>query len=74
MNAKQTHGLRPERRSSFRIVTLKNAGWVTLALVVLFITYTSYMEHRSRGTSDYGRLYDDRIEATTAAPAPPPQP
>lgn len=76
MNANQTHRLQPERRSGFRILTLKNAAWLTLALLVLFITYSTYMEHRSRSTSDYGRLYDDRIDATKAPakPAPPPRP
>ena len=71
MNRDQKYRLQPERRSSFRILTLKNAGWLTLALVVLFVTYSSYMEHRSRGTADYGRLYDERIDATTAQPPKP---
>jgi hypothetical protein len=51
--------LQPERRSGVRIVTLKNAAWLALALVVLFVAYTEYVEHR-RGNGDYGRLYNDR--------------
>ena len=62
--------LQPERRSGVRIVTIKNAAWLALSLTVLFIILSVYMEHRSRGTSDYGRLYDRRIDA----PAPPPKP
>ncbi|HEX8251626.1 MAG TPA: hypothetical protein VF846_00650 [Thermoanaerobaculia bacterium] len=67
MNTHDTNRLQPERRSSVRILTLKNAGWLTLALLVLFITYSTYMEHRARGTADYGRLYDERIEAAPPA-------
>jgi hypothetical protein len=67
-SAKRARRLQPERRSGVRIVTLKNAAWLALSVVVLFVAYSSYMEHRSRGTSDYGRLYDSRIDATTAPP------
>jgi hypothetical protein len=56
--------LQPERRSGFRIVTLKNAGWLALSLTVLFLIFSAYMERRSSGTSNYGRLFDRRIEAT----------
>ncbi len=63
--------LQPERRSGFRIITLKNAAWFALSLVVLFLIFTAYMEHRSGAGSDYGRLYDRRIETTTTAPPPP---
>jgi hypothetical protein len=64
--------LQPDRRSGIRIVTLKNAGWLALSLTVLFLVYSAYMERRSHGASDYGRLYDRRIEATR--PAAPPAP
>ena len=59
--------MQPERRSGFRIITLKNAGWLALALTVLFLLFSAYMERRSRGTSNYGRLYDRRIEDTRPA-------
>lgn len=55
-----------------RILTLKNAAWFTVSAIVLFLIFSSYMERRSRGTSNYGRLYDERIDATQSAP--PPQP
>jgi hypothetical protein len=64
--------LQPERRSGFRIITLKNAAWLALSLVVLFLIFTAYMEHRAGAGSDYGRLYDRRIEAPTTTTAPPP--
>ncbi|HEX9985847.1 MAG TPA: hypothetical protein VGF69_21485 [Thermoanaerobaculia bacterium] len=60
----------PDRRRGFRILTLKNAGWFALSVTVLFIIYSTYMEHRSRGDSTYGRLYERRI-AATRPPAPP---
>lgn len=65
--------LRPERRSGIRILTLKNAGWLALSLTVLFLIFSAYMERRSRGESSYGRLFDQRIEATRPA-SPPAQP
>jgi hypothetical protein len=59
--------LQPERRSGFRIFTLKNARWLALSLTVLFLVYSAYMERRSHGVSNYGRLYDRRIDATRPA-------
>jgi hypothetical protein len=64
--------LQPERRSGIRILTLKNAGWLALSLTVLFVLFSMYMERRSRGASNYGRLYDRRIDVTRPA-APPVQ-
>ena len=61
--------LQPERRSGIRIFTLKNAAWFALSAIVLFLIVSAYMEHRSRGASGYGRLYDRRIDA----PPPPPK-
>lgn len=52
-----------------RIFTLKNAAWVALSVAVLFAIFSAYVELRSRGTADYGRLYDRRIDAKNA-PAP----
>lgn len=65
--------LQPERRSGFRIVTLKNAAWFALSLTVLFLIFSAYMERRSRGESSYGRLYDGRIDDATRPAAPPAQ-
>lgn len=65
-----TH-LQPERRSGIRIVTIKNAAWVALSVTVLFIIVSAYMERRTRGTAEYGRLYDRRIEVATPPPAAP---
>jgi hypothetical protein len=62
--------LQPERRSGMRILTLKNAAWFTVSVVVLFLLFSSYMERRSRGAANYGRLYDQRIDATQTAPPP----
>jgi hypothetical protein len=62
--------MQPERRSGFRIFTLKNAGWLALSLTVLFLVYSTYMERRSHGATNYGRLYDRRIEPTRPT-APP---
>lgn len=64
--------LQPERRAGIRIVTLKNAAWLALSLIVFFLVFSVYMEHRSRAGSDYGRLYDRRIEANTTTAPPPP--
>jgi hypothetical protein len=57
----------PDRRRGVRILTLKNAAWFGLSVVVLFLIYSTYMEHRARTDSAYGRLYERRI----AAPPPP---
>ncbi|HYK01215.1 MAG TPA: hypothetical protein VE974_05620 [Thermoanaerobaculia bacterium] len=66
-SSSQAQRLQPERRSGMRILTLKNAAWFTLTAVVLFLIFSSYMERRSRGSSNYGRLYDERIDATQKA-------
>lgn len=66
--------LQPERRSGIRIFTLKNAGWFLLSLTVLFLVFSAYMERRARNDENYGRLYDERIEAARPAPPPPPKP
>jgi hypothetical protein len=60
----------PERRSGFRIFTLKNARWLALSLTVLFLVYSAYMERRSQSATNYGRLYDRRIDL--ARPTAPP--
>lgn len=40
-------------------------------MTVLFLIVSAYMERRSRGTAEYGRLYDRRIDVATPPPAPP---
>lgn len=66
--------LQPDRRSGFRIFTLKNAGWFALSLTVIFLIFSAYMERRSRNESNFGRLYDGRIDEATRPAAPPAQP
>ncbi|HYI07575.1 MAG TPA: hypothetical protein VEK57_00765 [Thermoanaerobaculia bacterium] len=61
--------LQPERRSGVRIFTFKNAGWLALAVTVLFVVFSVWMEFRSRDGSGFGRLYDRRMEATNPPPA-----
>jgi hypothetical protein len=56
-----------------RVLTLKNAGWFALSLTVLFFVFTAYMERRSRGAANYGRLYDSRIDETRPATPRPQQ-
>lgn len=72
-SATRGHRLQPERRSGMRIMTLKNAAWFALSMTVLFFIFTAYMERRSRGAANYGRLYDSRIDETRPA-TPRPQP
>ena len=35
--------LQPERRSGVRILTLKNAGWLALLLVILYFVLARFM-------------------------------
>ena len=46
----------PERRQHVRIVTLRNFGWLTLALAIVFIAISFRSELRGRHMNDYGRL------------------
>jgi hypothetical protein len=73
-NSGRAQRLQPERRSGVRIITLKNAGWLALSVAVLFFVFSAYMERRSHGRSDFGRLYDSRIdEARAPSPAARPE-
>ncbi len=56
-----------DRRSRFRIVTLKNAAWTALAILVIFVTISIYREKRAPGADEHGRLYNRRL-AEPAAP------
>jgi len=46
----------PERRQHVRIVTLRNFGWLTLALAIAFVVVSFRSELRGRHMNDYGRL------------------
>lgn len=49
--------IQPERRQRVRIVTLRNFGWLTIAMMVGFGAITIRSEMRGRHRNDYGRLY-----------------
>jgi len=57
----QNRWMQPERRQRMRIVTLRNFGWLMIALLVVFGAITIRSEMRGRHMHDYGRLYDRRI-------------
>ncbi|HEY0159704.1 MAG TPA: hypothetical protein VGF28_20625 [Thermoanaerobaculia bacterium] len=65
--------LQPERRSGLRILTLRNAFWAALAAIIVFAIFSLYIDSRSAGDSEYGRLYERRSDAAQK-PAPPPPP
>src|SRR6266511_2855416 len=66
--------LHSERRSSLRIITLKNASWVALSIVVLLIAMSAFTRFRSRKNSDHHLLYDQKIGAATPSkPSRPPE-
>jgi len=51
----------PERRRHMRIVTLRNFGWLTIALLIAFAAMTIQSEMRGRHSHDYGRLVRRQI-------------
>ena len=53
----QNRWMQPERRQRVRIVTLRNFGWLTIALLVVFAAITIRSEMRGRHMHDYGSLY-----------------
>src|SRR5687767_11225884 len=60
----------PERRQSLRVVTLKNAAWVAVALFAFFLVYSTYNELRSVDPSRE-RLYErGRVTTTTTTAKP----
>ncbi|HEV8658300.1 MAG TPA: hypothetical protein VGS96_06695 [Thermoanaerobaculia bacterium] len=66
--------LQPERRNSLRIITLKNAGWLALSLIVLLIAMSAFTRFRSPRKSDHHLLYDQKIGAATPSkPSRPPE-
>lgn len=66
----QNRWMQPERRQRTRIVTLRNFGWLTIALLVVFGAITIRSEMRGRHMHDYGRLYDRRIMPDVARKEP----
>ena len=52
----------PERRQHVRIVTLRNFGWLSLAVVVVFAAISIRSELRGRNMHDYGRLVDRQLK------------
>jgi hypothetical protein len=66
--------IQPERRSSLRIITLKNAGWLALSIIALLIATSAFTRFRSPRNSDHHLLYDQKIGAATPSkPSPPPE-
>lgn len=59
--------LLPERRQHLRILTLKNAGWVVLGSILLFLAYSAWNELRPRDSSRE-QLYE---RGTAGAPRRP---
>jgi hypothetical protein len=51
----------PERRRHVRIVTLRNFGWLTLALLLAFAAISYRSELRGRHMHDYGRLVHHQL-------------
>ena len=58
---KDNQWMQPERRQSMRIVTLRNFGWFSIALLVAFGAITIRSEMRGRHMHDYGRLYGRQL-------------
>lgn len=79
----------PERRRHVRVVTLRNFGYLSIALLIVFAVVTVRSEMRGRHMNEYGRLLDRQLErevpqqkpvevvqesATEPAPVPAPAP
>lgn len=67
---KDNQWMQPERRQSMRIVTLRNFGWLSIALLVAFAAITIRSEMRGRHMHDYGRLYGRQITRDVAKKEP----
>lgn len=50
-----------DRRQSKRYLTLRNAGYAGIGLVVVFLLITIRSEMRGLGPSDYGRLFHSEL-------------
>jgi|GEM_PF-1281311 len=67
----QNRWMQPERRQGVRIVTLRNFGWLAIALCVVFAAITIRSEMRGRHMHDYGRLYGRQMTRDAAKKAEP---
>jgi hypothetical protein len=73
MFRRNTVGLKlPERRRHVRIVTLRNFGWLTIAMLIAFAIVTVRSEMRGRNMNDYGRLLNRQIDAKDTKVEPKP--
>lgn len=66
----QTRQLLPERRRHFRLVTVRNFGWLTIAGLIAFGAITVRSEMRGRNMDNYGRLLDRQIKVEAPQPKP----
>src|SRR4051812_21290598 len=64
----RNHMLFPERRRRVRIVTLRNFGWLTIAMLIAFGAITVRSEWSGRNAHDYGRLLDRQIKRDVPQP------
>lgn len=62
----------PDRRARRRILTLKNARFVVLGLVVVVVGLLLYERRRGTSAGDYGRLFGKQITQTQVEPQSPP--
>ena len=60
----------PERRQHVRIVTLRNFGYLSIALLIVFAVVTVRSEMRGRHMNEYGRLLDRQLEREVPQPKP----
>ncbi|MGA7616499.1 MAG: hypothetical protein WBX15_15105 [Thermoanaerobaculia bacterium] len=63
----------PDRRRRRRIVTLKNFGWLLLVVTVGFAALSLFEEFRGPADHRSGRLWNQRVAATTTVPSHPPE-
>jgi hypothetical protein len=59
-----------DRRRHRRIITLKNFGWFTLAIVVALGAINVFSEWRAPRSNDYGRLTQREIRRVSPAISP----
>lgn len=59
-----------DRRQRKRIITLKNFGWLALALAIIFLGLTIRSEMRHTSGNDYGRLFGKQVARQNDAVKP----
>ena len=57
-----------DRRQHKRYLTLRNAGWVALSVVLVFTAINIWSEIRPRVAPGYGRLFDRALPAVEQKP------